>query len=117
MAETTELVSKNESRVGGLSLICLLLAVLGFVSILLPRGRANRTGTGADLGVISVAVRMVSLLVAVVLGIFGRRSRAGRVGLVGSGALLAILLLLTVFLVSRHAASVVQPAPSAHLPH
>lgn len=115
MAETTELVSKSESRFGGLSLICLLLAVLGFVSMILPRGHADRTDAGP--GLVAVAARIGSLVLAVPLGILGRRSRAGKFGLIGSGALVAIFLLLTAFLFSRHAESVPQPAPAAQLPH
>jgi len=112
---TSNLISKWERRFGGLSLACLLLAVLGFVSMILPRGHADRADAGP--GVVSIAARIGSLVIAVPLGILGRRSRAGKFGLVGSGALLAIFLLLTGFLFSRHAATVAQPAPSAQLPH
>lgn len=112
---TANLISKKERRFGGLSLICLLLAVLGFVSMILPRGHVDRAD--ASPGLVAVAARIGSLVLAVPLGILGRRSRAGKFALAGSGALLAIFLLVTVFLVSRHAATVAQPAPAAQLPH
>jgi hypothetical protein len=115
MENGSDAVSQKERRLGGLSLLSLAAAVVGFVSTLVPGAIANHSLGGVDLGVISVALRIVFLLLAVLLGIFGRRSRAGRFGLIGSGALLAILLVVTLFLVSRPAASVVQP-PSVQLP-
>ena len=115
MTNTSDAISKQERWFGGLSLTCLLLAVLGFVSMILPRGHADRTDAGP--GLVAFAARIGSLLLAVPLGIMGRRSRAGKFGLLGSGALVAIFLLLTAFLFSRHAASVAQPPPAAQLPH
>jgi hypothetical protein len=121
MADAGETVSQRERRLGGLSLISLAAAVIGFVRALLPAASSNHALARADAGVVSVGLRIVFLLLAVLLGILGRRSRAGRFGLVGSGALLAVFLLVTIFLVSRHAASVVQPPSvqpaTVQLPH
>jgi uncharacterized membrane protein YozB (DUF420 family) len=117
MANTSDPVSRKERRFGVLSLISLAGAVVGFVSALVPGANANHSpgAVAVDLGVISVALRIVFLLLAVLLGILGRRSRAGRFGLIGSGVLLMIFLVVTFFLVSRHRASVVRP-PTVQLP-
>ena len=113
MANASDAVSQRERRLGGLSLISLAGAVVGFVSTLVPGAGANHLLAGADLGMASVGLRIVFLLLALLLGIFGRRSRAGRFGLIGSGALLAILLVVTLFLVQYHAS---RPAPSVVQP-
>ena len=121
MTNASEAVSQKERRLGGLSLVSLAGAVAGFVRALLPVASSNHSFAGADVGVVSIGLRIVFLLLAVLLGILGRRSRAGRFGLVGSGALLAVFLVVTVFLVSRHAALVAQPPSvqpaSVQLPH
>lgn len=115
MANASDAVSQRERRFGVLSLISLAGAVVGFVSSLVPGAGANHSLGGIYPGMLSVGLRIVFLLLAVLLGIFGRRSRAGRFGLIGSGALLAILVVVTLFLFSRHAASVMRP-PSVQLP-
>ena len=110
MEHTGEAVSQMESRLGGLSLVCLGLAAVGpFLGTsalgLVKAGPAD----GPDQGGLAIGVRGVFVLLALVLGFLGRRSRAGRLGFIGSGVLLAVVLAMTVFLVSRHA--VVAPVP------
>ena len=109
MTNASDAVSQRERKLGRLSLLSLAAAVVGFVGTMVPGANASQQIGGIDLAVVSVGLRIVFLLLAVLLGIFGRRSRAGRIGLIGSGALLAIFLVVTLFLVSRPAPSVVQP--------
>ena len=83
MAQAAEPVSPKESRLGGLSLFCLAVGVVGpFLDT-----RA-----------------VVFLVLALVLGILSRHSRAGRVGLIGSAVTLGIGLLLVVILFFQPAA-------------
>ncbi len=97
MAEAAYFISSKDHRLGGLSLICLAVAVVG------PR-------VGANAVVIAISFRAVFLVVALVLGILGRRSRTGQWGMIGSGVTLAIMVIMTAFLVSRPAiAPVTQP--------
>jgi hypothetical protein len=107
MADRSHAISQKERRLGGLSLLSLAAAVVGFVNTVSPGGSGSHSVAGVDLGMALVVLRIIFLLLAVLLGFFGRRSRSGRFGLIGSGTLLGILLVVILFLVSRHAPSVV----------
>jgi hypothetical protein len=89
--------SQKEGRPGGLSLICLALAIVGPFFSLLPPG-ANHIG-------LEFGIRAAFLLLALVFGIIGRRSLLGRIGLIGSGVVLSVVMLLVVFLFFQHAAT------------
>jgi hypothetical protein len=71
--------SQREGRLGGLSLICLSLGIIGPFFSILPFG-PDHVG-------LAFGIRAALVLLALVLGILGRRSRLGRVGLVGSAVL------------------------------
>jgi hypothetical protein len=101
MAYALNPVSQKEGRLGGLSLICLALGIIGPFFGVLPLG-PKRVG-------IAFGIRAVFVVLALVLGFLGRRSRAGRIGLIGSAILLSVIVLLALFLLLRHAA---RPAAS-----
>ena len=106
MANTADPVSQRESRLGGLSLICLALGIVGpFFSALALGLVNNSTVAGVNPVVVAVGIRVAFVLAALVLGIFSRRSRMGRLGLLGGTVLLSVVLLLTLFLLFRHAAT------------
>jgi hypothetical protein len=91
-------VSSKNGRLAGLSLICLGVEAGG------PFLRnITKPVAGIDPVVATMGFRVFFLLLALLLGIFGRRARAGRVGLIGSAMVLAAGLLLVLFLVSRTA--------------
>lgn len=112
--ENAEPVSQKESRLGGLSVLCLALAAVGpFLGALAPGAGPNG---GADPGALGFYVRGAFVMLALVFGFLGRRSRAGRLGLIGSSVLLAVVLAMTVFLVSRHAVARASPPSISSLP-
>lgn len=94
MADVREGVSQRENRLGGLSLICLGLGIIGPFFGVLPL--ANHVA-------LAFGIRGVFLLLALVLGILGRHSRAGRLGLIGSAILFAFAAALFLFHLSRPA--------------
>jgi hypothetical protein len=89
--------SQKEGRLGGLSLICLSLGIIGPFFSVLPLG-PNHDG-------LAFGIRAAFVLLALVLGIFGRRSSLGRVGLVGSAILLSVVIVLALFLFFQPAAT------------
>jgi hypothetical protein len=112
MAQAAESISPKESRLGGLSLFCLAVGVVGPFLDTLAAAMVNTGGplAGVDPVAVAMGLRVVFLVPALVLGILSRRSRAGRVGLIGSAVTLGIGLLLVAVLFSRHAAHAV-PSP------
>jgi hypothetical protein len=112
MAQPADPVSEKERRLGGLSLIILAAAAVGpfFGTLSMATVKSSGPFAGFDPLVVAIVFRVVLLLIALVLGIFGRRSRAGRFGLIGSATVLAIGLVLVGFLFSRPA---VPPRPAA----
>jgi hypothetical protein len=89
--------SQKEGRLGGLSLICLSLGIIGPFFSVLPLG-PNHAG-------LAFGIRAAFVLLALVLGILGRRSRLGRVGLVGSAVLISVVVLVAGFLFFQPAAA------------
>jgi hypothetical protein len=114
MANEAAPVSQREARLGGLSFFFLAVAVVGpyLNSLAVAIVHAARPLAGADPVVLAISLRIVFLLLALLLGIFSRRSRAGRLGFYGSAVLLAVGLIVVLFLVSRPAVPAVSPPPS-----
>jgi hypothetical protein len=117
MAHAADPVSQQESRLGGLSLICLALGVVGPFFSALALGLVNNSPVaGVNPVVVAVGIRVAFVLLALVLGIFSRRSRMGRLGLLGSTVLLSVVLLFALFVLFRPAATPVSlpslPPPS-----
>jgi hypothetical protein len=117
MGDKGEPISQKENRFGGLSVLCLAFAAVGpsFSALALGLVKSSPSG-GFDPGVLGIGMRGVFVLLALMFGFLGRRSRLGRLGLIGSGVLLAVVLAMTVFLVSRPAVAPVSPATIPSLP-
>ena len=115
MADSPKQDSQRERRLGGLSLICLALGIFGPFLSALNLGLVNAPPrAGVNLGVLAFGVGGAFMLLALMLGILSRRSRAGRIGLLGSAVLLSVVVVSSIFLVSRPAATPVSlpiPAP------
>jgi hypothetical protein len=103
--------SQKDSRVGGLSLIFLAIAVVGPFLTTLAGVIVNANPALANAGpvVVAMGLRLIFLLLALVFGFLGRHSRAGRFGLIGSAVVLGVVLILGLYLFSQHAARVVSP--------
>ena len=107
MTDGREGASQRENRLGGLSLICLALGIIGPFFGVLPL--ANHVA-------LAFGIRGLFLLLALVLGILGRHSRAGRLGLIGTAVLLGVTAVLVLFLLFRHAVAPVSiPTPTPTL--
>src|SRR5579862_3495282 len=115
MPNLSDPVSSRETRLGGLSFLFLAIGLVGpfFNSLALAFIHSSPTHATLDPMGIAFGIRGVFLLLALVLGIFSRRSRTGHLGLIGSGVVLGVALLLVLVLLFSHAAKPVSPASTA----
>jgi hypothetical protein len=111
MVDENKLVSARETRLGGLSLFFLAIGLVGpfFSALAASLVNSVRSLSTVDPVAIAMCLRFSLMGIALVLGIFGRRSRAGRIGLYGSSIVLAIALALVVTFFARHEVRPVAP--------
>lgn len=121
MTDEIKAVSARETRLGGWSFFFLAMGLVGpfFGALAAYLVNSIRSLSTADPGGIALGLRFFLLAIALVLGIFGRRSRLGRIAMLGSAIVFVVVLGLVSMLFSRHAVRPVSaptPAPTISQP-